>query len=115
MGLKLDRLQSFFGVNIEIDLEAITIDLNTLSMNRVLRYKINDFIDHVIVLSMFLILVCGLFEWCRICAGFLLFVYICISIGDLINRFNTATFVCLFHARTWISNIICHGLFVISE
>jgi hypothetical protein len=37
MGLKLDRLRSIFlfGVNIEIDLEAITIDLNTLSVNRV--------------------------------------------------------------------------------
>jgi hypothetical protein len=27
--------RSFFGVNIEIDLEAIAIDLNTLSVNRV--------------------------------------------------------------------------------
>ena len=44
-------------MNIEIDLEAITIDLNTLSMNMVLRYKINDLMDHVIVLSMFLMYV----------------------------------------------------------
>ena len=28
-------IESFFGVNIEIDLEAIAIDLNTLSVNRV--------------------------------------------------------------------------------
>ena len=27
--------------------------------------------------------------------------------------FNTATFVCLSHARTWISNVICHGIFVV--
>ena len=28
-----------------------------------------------------------------------------------IKRFNLATFLCLSQARTWISSIICHGLF----
>jgi hypothetical protein len=34
---------------------------------------------------------------------------------NLIHRFNPATFVCLFQARTWISNVICHGFYVFSE
>ena len=29
---------------------------------------------------------------------------------DPINRFNSATFLCLFHAKTWISNDICRSL-----
>ena len=32
---------------------------------------------------------------------------------DTINRFNPATFLCLSQARTWISNIICRGLFCV--
>jgi hypothetical protein len=32
-----------------------------------------------------------------------------------INRFNSATFLCPFHTRTWISNVICRGLFVFSD
>ena len=37
----------------------------------------------------------------------------CVSI----NWFNPTTFLCLYQARTWISNVICcgHGLFVFSE
>jgi len=34
---------------------------------------------------------------------------------DPINRFNNAIFVCPSRARNWISNAICHGLFVFSE
>ena len=55
--------------------------------------------------------------WC-----FLSFVYICIAVGDpiikrggcwyLTNRFNPSTLVCLFHARTWNSNVICGDPFV---
>jgi len=30
-----------------------------------------------------------------------------------INRFNTATFVCLSQTRTWISNVICRSLFYV--
>jgi hypothetical protein len=30
-----------------------------------------------------------------------------------INRFNSTTFLCLSQARTWIYNIICHGLFCV--
>ena len=50
---------------------------------------------------------------------FLFFIYICIVIGepiirrsvlDPINGFNHVTFLCLFQARTWISNAICRGL-----
>ena len=32
---------------------------------------------------------------------------------DPIKQLNTSTFVCLFQARTWISNIICHSLFCV--
>ena len=28
-----------------------------------------------------------------------------------INRFNHATFLCLSQAKTWISNVVCRGLF----
>jgi hypothetical protein len=31
------------------------------------------------------------------------------------NRFNTTTVLCLSQTRTWISNTICHGLFVFNE
>ena len=72
---------------------------------------------------------------------FLSFVYICIAVGDPvikrrglrssyqeerveiqlsrgegwdpINRFNPATLLCL--SQTWISNVICGGLFMFSE
>ena len=32
---------------------------------------------------------------------------------DPFNQFDLATFVCRSYARTWISNIICHGLFYV--
>jgi len=32
------------------------------------------------------VIACGLFEWMWICAGFLLFVYIYVVIGDLIIK-----------------------------
>jgi len=41
---------------------------------------------------------------------FLLFVYICITTGDLITPLTSLTFLCLSQAMTWISNVICHGL-----
>ena len=49
------------------------------------------FIDPSIVLSMFIlsficVIVCGLFEWTRICASLLSFAYICIVIGDQEGR-----------------------------
>ena len=31
---------------------------------------------------------------------------------DPINQFNPATCLCLSQAKTWISNVICRGLFV---
>ena len=34
---------------------------------------------------------------------------------DLINRFNSATHLFLFKAKTWTSNVICRGLNVFSE
>ena len=69
----------------------------------------------------------------NLCAGFSLFVYICIAVWDpVIKRGGlrssyqegrieipvtclTLTHCCLFQSTTWISNIICHGLFVFSE
>ena len=32
---------------------------------------------------------------------------------DLINCCNPTTFLCLFQTRTWISNVICHGVFFV--
>ena len=34
------------------------------------------------MLSFIFVIVCDLFEWEQICAGFLSFVYICIGVGD---------------------------------
>jgi hypothetical protein len=55
----------------------------------------------------------------RFCAGLFLScelpLYIQLSRGeswDLINRFNSATFLCLSQARIWISNIKCRVLTV---
>ena len=51
-----------------------------------------SFVDHAIVVytfmfSFFFVIVCVIFEWIRIFAGFLSFVYICIAVGDpVINR-----------------------------
>ena len=36
-------------------------------------------------------------------------------VWDPINMFYTATFWCLSQTRTWISNAICHGLFVFND
>ena len=85
------------------------------------------FLDHAIYCTLlvyvefrffFVIVVCGLFEWKRICADFLSFAYICIAVGegwdpDPINRFNHATLLCLSKDRIWISNVICRGLFCV--
>ena len=54
-------------------------------------------------------IVCSHFELGRICAGLLLFVYICIVIGDPIIRDVNDQFkpphICGYpRARTWISN-----------
>jgi hypothetical protein len=54
-----------------------------------------------------------------ICADYISFVCICIDLGDPvirrdwdpINWFNSAIFVYRSQARTWISNVICRGLF----
>ena len=54
------------------------------------------------------------------CAG--LFIFLHIDIGDsdikrggwdVIKWFNPTTLLCLSQARTWISNVICHGLFCV--
>jgi hypothetical protein len=34
---------------------------------------------------------------------------------DIFNRFNTATFMCLFQVRTRISKVICHGLICVQS
>jgi uncharacterized membrane protein YozB (DUF420 family) len=55
---------------------------------------------------------------------FLLVVYVCIAVGDPfskkggldpIYRFNLATCVCLSQTRVWISNVMCHVLFMLSD
>ena len=56
----------------------------------------------------------------NLCRIFLLFVYICIAVGDLvfkqedvwdpINMFNPQHYVCLSQANTWISICICRSL-----
>ena len=65
------------------------------------------------------------FEWKRICAGCLSFVYtfFCVYVlpleiqlskgegWDHINKINPTTLLCLSQARTWISNVIYRGLF----
>ena len=38
------------------------------------------------MLSIIFVIVCGRFEWKRICAGFYHFVYICIAVGDLVTK-----------------------------
>ena len=63
----------------------------------------------------------NLFQGKRICAGYLLFVCICILYWrsncqegedwNPINWFNSTTLLCLSQDRTLISNIICCGLF----
>ena len=73
------------------------------------------------MLSFICVIVCALFEWKKISAGFVFRLFTCIAVGDpgfvyrlftcigvgdpvinrgcdSINRFNPATFVCLFHA-----------------
>jgi len=50
----------------------------------------------------------------QICSFSSLFVYICKAVWDPIirrMRFNSATFLCLFQVRTWISILISHGIF----
>ena len=67
-----------------------------------------------------------LFLWKWICMFFLLFRYtcICIVVGDTIIKkkgwgpiklFNLATRLCLSQARTWISNVICRGIFTFKD
>jgi len=72
-----------------------------------------------ISLFVFLI-VCGILGKTRICAVYILFVYICIAVsvvtrGGLYpnNWFNPATYLCLSQARIWISGK-CRGLFCAS-
>jgi len=66
---------------------------------------------------------CGRFDRKRFCAGFLSFVFIYFAVGgfnykeggwDPIKRYIPTTLFCLSQYRTWISNIICFGLFLCS-
>jgi len=79
------------------------------------------------LLSYIFVIVCGLFEWKQIYAGYLSFVYICIALEIQlsirredwvhISRFNSATCLCLClpQARTLISNVLCCGLLFCSD
>ena len=83
-----------------------------------MKPNIWTFIDPVIVLSIlmllfFSVMACGLFVWKRFCA-FLCFI-VCIDVGDHINPYNSTTFPCPSKAMTWISNVICHGPFIIVQ
>ena len=61
------------------------------------------------------LIVCVLFEWKRICAGFLYRLFISVLLlefqlsrwegWDLMNRFNPTIYVCLSQASIWISNV----------
>ena len=68
------------------------------------------------MLLLIFVIACGLFEWKGICPGFYgLFIY-GLPLEEVqplreegrnpINRFNTATCLCLSQARNWISNFI---------
>jgi hypothetical protein len=86
--------------------------------------QLRAFIYTAIILSMFMlsfifVIVCDLFEWKQICAGFISLVYICIVLEIQfprvegwvpIIRFNTDTCLCLTQGRTWIFNVLCRGL-----
>jgi len=45
-------------------------------------YKFIGIVVNMFMLSFIFVIVCGLIEGKRICAGFLPFVYICITVGD---------------------------------
>ena len=77
----------------------------------------------LLLLFVFLIVcTCGLFKWQWICEGicclliFVLPLEIQLPEGGWgpVNRFNSATFLCLSYARTWNSKAICRGIFVFS-
>ena len=67
-------------------------------------------------LSFSFVIVCGLFAWKQICAGFVsrLFIYVLtfsrVGGWDPFNRFNPAILLCLSQASIWISNVIYCGL-----
>jgi hypothetical protein len=75
--------------------------------------------------SITFVIVCGLFEWNQIYAGFFysLFIYVFpleiqLSIGeclDPINLFNSATALCLSQAKTWMFNFMSCVQLVIWE
>ena len=82
-----------------------------------------SFVHPAIVLSMFMlsfifVLVYGLFE-CKLICRFLyrLFIYVLSleiilssrKVWHPINRFNSAIYLGLSHAKTWIPNVICCG------
>ena len=75
---------------------------------------------HVYVVLHFVVIVCSLFEWKRICAGFFrLFIYVLpleiqLSRGEgwgPINHCNLPIFLYLSQDWRWISNVICRGVF----
>jgi len=86
-------------------------------------YKFIGIVVNMFMLSFIFVIVCGLIEGKRICAGFFyrLFIFVLpleIQLSrrgegcDPINRLNPATFLCLFQARTWIFNDKYRDLFL---
>ena len=85
-----------------------------------------SFTDPAIILSMFMlsftfVIVCDLFEWKRICAGILSFIYVHVAVRDAIsktgrvldptNGFDPSTFVSVScqDLDFWTYNVICRG------
>jgi len=63
------------------------------------------------------VIVCGLFVFFFFIISVLL-LEIQLSVGeggDPIDQFKLNTFLCLSQARTWISNVLCHGLLMLNE
>ena len=61
-------------------------------------------------------------SWKRTSSGFIIVVYICMAVGKSdfqvgkpINKFNSATCLCLFQARTWISNVTSRGFYMFNH
>jgi hypothetical protein len=69
------------------------------------------------MLSFIFVIACDLFEWKWMCVGFfIIYFYICNTIKDPITKrgrlgsHSSGLTLPHFRARTWISNVICHGL-----
>ena len=65
------------------------------------------------MLSFIFVIVCDLFEWKRIRACFISLVYICIALEIQFPKVEGWVPIIRFNPDTWISNVICRGLFCV--